>query len=143
MTTNVLEPKAAGKNACGPFICPRMRIWWEISDALHFCHRGRQVVSGWYELRCVLDWVSPVRTESQGQEKQDLSGSSLLNRANSFKGLHLLSPRNQLHSDNAQPSSTSDNGSGDLSPYLCTIRQENKKFRKSLSPLYFWIEGGT
>lgn len=89
------------KNACGLFICPSMKTQRGISEAPRLCHRGHQVVVGTTEPRYVLDWVGPVRTESQGQRRQVLWGAHLRWRPAVLGQVTL----HRLRSNNASPPS--------------------------------------
>lgn len=69
--------KSCWKNAYGLFICCSMKTQRGPSEAPRLCHRDHQVAVGTTEPRCVLDWVSAVRTGSQGQKRQILLRGSL------------------------------------------------------------------
>lgn len=66
------------------------------------------------------------------RRNRTLRGGSVLNRTTSFKGLHLLPPRNHPRSPAISLHVAFDGDWGHLLLYFCTISWENKKLRKIL-----------
>lgn len=124
---SLLESKAAGKMPLVSFFGPVWRHGGKF-QVLPVCVTGA--------IGCVLDWISPVTTRFQGEKQQNLSGSSLLNRATFFKGLYLMSPQNQLRS-------TLHTASSNIPPLSLYDQAREEETREDYFPLSFWIEGRT